>query len=373
MAQIDDFQARVRLRVAWGWAFGQHDLRAWVALLETFLTKWLQGQDEPAVKAMARIRTFLRRLLESAPDGLELPAMGYAAARHLALEALARLRGEQPSSLSRGVVVSCYAPMRAIPFRAVFLLGLGEGIFPGREQRGALDLRAKGRRPGDVSQTEKDNYLFLETLLSTREHLCCSYVAQDALTGEELEPSGLFKDFRALAAQYVLPGQGAALCQRHPLRRFDPAYFPGWFPGGGALRTYSVIAQAEARALWLGRELRQGVPLALARTLGELGAPALLQERLQGWLGHPGAGQLKGALPLLRLSLADLRRWLECPLTGAAAVRLGLRQTDLEDRAAVEDEPFESSFLDTYGLQRQVALASARTGQVCEGVYAEAL
>ena len=352
----------------------RQDLRGWVASLEAYFALWLQGEEEPTVRALERIRKFLRRLLESAPEGLELPPMGFAAARHLALEALARLRGEQPSSLSRGVVVSCYAPMRAIPFRAVFLLGLGEGVFPGRDRRSSLDLRAKGRRPGDVSQTEKDKYLFLETLLSTRECLCCSFVARDELTGENLEPSGLFKEFQVLAAQYLAPEAREALLCRHPLRRFDPAYFPGWFPGPRTgLATYAPIAQAEARALWLGRDLRQGQALDLAGTLGDLGAPAPLKARLESWLGHPGSGRARDDKALLRLSLSDLRKWLECPLTGAGAVRLGLRGQDLEDRAAVEDEPFESPFLNTYGLLREVTLRTAREGLDCEAVYDAAL
>jgi exodeoxyribonuclease V gamma subunit len=94
-----------------------------------------------------------------------------------------------------------------------------------------------------------------------------------------------------------------------------------------------------------------------------------VQSRLEAWLAHPGTGRAKPAEAVLRLSLADLRRWLECPLTGAAAVRLGLRSQDLEDRAAVEDERFESAFLDTHGLLREVTLAASRTGRDCAEVY----
>ena len=63
-----------------------------------------------------------------------------------------------------GVTVSSLAPMRAIPFRVVFVLGLAEGRFPVVERRDALDLRTAQRRPGDVTQTERDQYVFLEAL-----------------------------------------------------------------------------------------------------------------------------------------------------------------------------------------------------------------
>ena len=65
--------------------------------------------------------------------------------------------------------MSSLLPMRAVPFRAVFVLGLGEGEFPAREREDPLDLRRARRVPGDVSPAERDRYLFLEALLSARE------------------------------------------------------------------------------------------------------------------------------------------------------------------------------------------------------------
>ena len=87
--------------------------------------------------------------------------------------------------LAEGVTVSSFKPMRPIPFKAVFLLGMGEGLFPTPYRRDNLDLRhipvnlnsaVEGqtlleRRLGDVSVTERDRYMFLETLVSTRKHL----------------------------------------------------------------------------------------------------------------------------------------------------------------------------------------------------------
>ncbi len=352
------------------------DLRAplgtWLERLDAYLAGWLQGDDELVLKAVERVRTFLRRLGELAPEGLDLPGLGFEAARHLAGEALGRLKAEHPSVLLRGVVVSSYAPMRAIPCRAVFLMGMGEGVFPGRDVRRPLDLRAKGRRRGDVSQTEKDKYLFLETLLCAREHLVCSYVAKDELSGEDLEPSSLFKEFRELAGRYVAPGARDRLTVTHPLRRYDPAYFPGLLGGPGGLACYAEVAEHEAFALALGRDLRQAGPVAMPAALGDLGAPAALQARLDTWLAHPGRGA-SAPRPPRRLTLSDLRAWLECPLSGAARVRLGLGQGGVEDRAAVEDEPFATGFLDRYGLLREVALEAARAGSDPEAPYDRAV
>jgi exodeoxyribonuclease V gamma subunit len=353
----------------------------WTRVLYDYLEKWLavdEGDEAEAVlKALERIRRYLERMFERLPAALALPEMDFIAARHLALEALERLQDEQPANLARGVVVTSYAAMRAIPFRAIFLMGNGEGSFPTRNPRNALDLRAEGRRPGDVSQTEKEKYLFLEMLLSAREHLVLSYVALDELSGEPFEPSGLCREFRQLLGAYLAPawapdGQRDPFLAVHPLRRFDPAYFPGWFAGAGSLRSCSEAAEKEARALWLGAEARrQGVVMPLR--VGDLALDAAAGHTLRAALDTPEVPAEAGVRDVIKLSLTDLRSFLECPLTGAAAVRLGLRKRDLEDRAAVENEPFESDFLESWSLQREVTLGGLREQEQPGVVYARCI
>ena len=351
--------------------------RAWIRRLFEYLDKWLsldEGDEAEAVlKALDRIRRYLDRMFERLSPGLALPNLDFIAARHLALETLERLKDEQPANLSRGVVVTSYAAMRAIPFRAIFLMGNGEGCFPTRNPRNALDLRSEGRRPGDVSQTEKEKYLFLEMLLSARDHLVLTYVAVDELSGEPFEPSGLTKEFRQMLGATLNPawapaGRKDPFLETHPLRRFDAAYFPSWFPGGGRLLSCSEAAEKEARALWLGAEARrQGVVMPLR--VGDLRLDLPAAGALRAALDTPEVPGAGGAREVIKLSLSDLRAFLECPLTGAAAVRLGLRKRDLEDRAAVENEPFESDFLESWSLQREVALGALRDGEDPGAVY----
>ncbi len=356
------------------------DPQSWIQRLWRYLERWLEideGEEAEAVlKALDRIRTYLERMFEGVPVELEMAGIDFTAARHLALEALERLQDEQPANLTKGVVIATYATMRAIPFRAIFLMGLGEGSFPTRNTRSALDLRAKGRRPGDVSQTEKEKYLFLELLLSAREHLALSHVALDELSGEAFEASGLYKEFRSLLGDYLAPvwapsNQGDPFLETHPLRRFDPVYFPEWFPQDAAqsgLRSYSALAEGEARALWLGSEARRHRIL-LPSTVGELELDGQDLARLRELLATPGLPKGHGEGEVLALSLQDLRTFLECPLSGAAAVRLGLRRRDLEDRNSLEDEPFESEFLEAWSLQRDVALGALRGGASPEAIY----
>ena len=123
----------------------------------------------------------------------------------------------------RGLVV----PMRAIPFRAVFVLGLGQAAFPRPAGRHELDIRATERRAGDVDRREQDLYMLLKTLLSARDQVVLSYVARDEITGDELPASSVLSELRAILSQGTLNDAGLArlFCDdrkaRPPLRRYD--------------------------------------------------------------------------------------------------------------------------------------------------------
>ena len=109
-----------------------------------------------------------------------------------------------------GVMVSTFAPMRALPFRRIFVVGLDEGIFPGSDRFGALDLRELDRRPDDVTPRAQDQYLFLETLLAARERLVLSYVARDEVTGAPRGPSSVVRALQAAlgSGSYSEPADG---------------------------------------------------------------------------------------------------------------------------------------------------------------------
>ena len=100
---------------------------------------------------------------------LRVGKVHYGFARELALARIAGAESRQGRYAEGGVAVGSLSALRSIPFRAVFMLGLGESSFPERERRDPLDLRLVRRRAGDVSNGERDRYLFLETLLAARE------------------------------------------------------------------------------------------------------------------------------------------------------------------------------------------------------------
>jgi exodeoxyribonuclease V gamma subunit len=212
--------------------------------------------------------------------------------------------------------------MRAIPFRAVFVLGLGQDAFPRPPGRDELDLRRDSRLPGDVDRREQDLYMFLETLLSARDHLCLSYVSRDEITGDERPASPLLLELRALlGAGYLDEGRLARLyCDerqaRPPLRRYDDRE---------ERRTVLPAAQAEHLARMRRRE-------------GASPSDAPAQPAV---VLLPAASRASAARPVVDIPLAALRRFLQDPLQGSAGFVLGLTEDDGNDAADVEDEPFD--------------------------------
>ncbi len=99
--------------------------------------------------------------------------------------------------LSGGVVCAALQPMRPIPFKMTYILGLDEKTFPGQLNQETLDLTKRSRRIGDINVIENNQYLFLETLMCSREKLYLSYVGVDLVKDEVIEPSPVFITLKA--------------------------------------------------------------------------------------------------------------------------------------------------------------------------------
>jgi exodeoxyribonuclease V gamma subunit len=265
--------------------------------------------------------------------------------------------------------------MRAIPFRAVFVLGLGEGEFPAANRRDALDLRAAGRQAGDVTPAERDRYLFLETLLSAREHLVLSYVSRDERTGEELRPSSVVQELLEVLERTYVGAEGvAALHESVPVHRWDPSPLGTVAPGAGA----------EAAAAKLGRTLRSAAPELPADPLPALRRrlPEPAWRELSTFLRIPRISATASALDgraavgsgsaasVRALPLKRLRELLECPLQASARTLLGLERDEDEDAAAVEDEPLRSGPGTTTMLVRDAFARALRRNEDVRAAYA---
>ena len=356
-------------------------LTEWRVFFEVLISSYLAASTENEEHNVARCRDAIATLAQCDLDGR---VVGYRMACELLRAELEGLHGDSGEYLAEGVTVAPLLPMRPIPYRVIFLVGLGEGRFPASERESPLDLRLFKRRRGDVTPRERDRYLFLETILSARDRLFISYVSRNEQTGEALQPSSVVLELSHLLERGYAPGSAAAsITVSHPLRRYDPRYFPALFSSSGdepALLPASALsgkdAGGEAPLVSVAPAAhRQANALALRRhlehRLREQGLDMPSFDELRRSLDSPRFARLRERLGLLSIessapdsdrsardevaiSLAMLRRFLECPLQAWAAAVLRLRDSEMQDLISRQDEAFATALAPMVGMLRDV-------------------
>lgn len=120
-------------------------------------------------------------------------------------------------------------PMRTIPAKIIALLGMCEGSFPRTDHRNSLNLMQNHSLCDYYpSQSDFDRYLFLETLLSARQHFILSYTTYAPEDGKEQGPSLLVSELLTYLDQaYRVKNQKVSDCMtyNHPYFSFDASYF----------------------------------------------------------------------------------------------------------------------------------------------------
>ncbi len=124
------------------------------------------------------------------------------------------------SGFLQGKVTCCaMVPLRSLPFKVICLLGLNEGQFPGKKIRSSFDWIEQEPQPGDRDRKKDDEYLFLESIVSTRKQLILSYVGRSNKDDTEYPKSALVSQF--IDSVKSLTNQSPKLIE-HPLYAFNP-------------------------------------------------------------------------------------------------------------------------------------------------------
>lgn len=358
-------KARALIRDAQALAESELVLADWRRVLIEMVATYVN----PAERAGERVRDLILSAIDSmCAEGIRSDPVPYEVACELVRVRIAEAASAQGTYAESGVVVGSLAAMRSIPFRVVFMLGLGEADFPERERRDPLDLRQAYRRAGDVSPAERDRYMFLETLLAARERIFLSYVARNAHTGEPLEPSPVIRDLQFILRGMIGDEAVKRLSLAHPVSAHDRRYFADLaLPQDrrdDRLETFDRNARRDAQIAALRADLdsRCGAarnPADGENLLEQLGdeARAKLSPVLR--LVEPPSAAAGAEDSRVRLSIAALRRYLECPLQGAARHALGMNEEDDGDGEEADQEPIKRSRLDEAMLLRE-ALWRAR-------------
>lgn len=127
--------------------------------------------------------------------------------------------------LTGGVTVSSFQPMRPIPFKIIYILGMQEGLFPGRPEAGSLDLRQARRKIGDLSAPDINRYLFLETLLSATEKLYLSHVSHDLQKDQPIYPCSVVNELLSHLEKKYLPDGKTFQTVQLPLQGTSVRYY----------------------------------------------------------------------------------------------------------------------------------------------------
>jgi exodeoxyribonuclease V gamma subunit len=237
--------------------------------------------------------------------------------------------------LAGGVTFCSMLPMRAIPFKAIFLLGMDDGLYPRTGRKRSFDLMVSEPRRGDRSRRYDDRYLFLETILSARRKLSISFVGQSIQDNTRRSPSVLVSEllnyidsgFRSAGPDETVTPLGESLTLQHHLQPFHPDYFrPQVDPASGKFFSYSAENCEAAAALLAGPQ--KGVPL------------------------FSSPGQLLPA-QLEKVDLADLVRFFSHPARYLLVKVVGMAAIE-ENQALETSEPFTLEGLAKYRLENAI-------------------
>ncbi len=204
--------------------------QAWQEGLREHLPRLFQASPDDAATALwlTRVDGAIREWCDDCARANWQDALPATVVQAAVFERLSRHRLTQKFLVS-GVNFATLMPMRAIPYRQVYLLGMDERDYPRSQPRHDFDLLADRYRPGDRARQEDDRYLFLEAMLAAQERLVISWVGRAVEDNSPRSPSIVVQQLRDYLDTAWLPLDGAALSQKltveHPLQPFSPLYF----------------------------------------------------------------------------------------------------------------------------------------------------
>lgn len=150
-------------------------------------------------------------------------------------------------------------PMRAIPSKVVCLLGVDQGAFPRVGRKRPFD-EMSGRDDVDrlPGRSDVDRYLFLEALLSARDHLLIFYQGVGEGDGQPQGPSAVVDELlgyadRAFRLNGELPSE--ACVRRHPHLSCHSSYF------ADPVTNYNRLDYLRAVALYRGADVGPAAPM----------------------------------------------------------------------------------------------------------------
>ncbi len=182
----------------------QNNVKKWIELISNFINEFLKIPEE-----LEEENSILYNIMENL-NKLEL--FGKLLDEKINIEYIIRfikgnlldIKTKTGKYLADGITISSLVPMRPIPFKIVYIIGMNEDAFPGSIERTTLDLRNLDVFPGDVNKIETNQYLFYEIFMSIKQKLYISYIGKDIEKDRILYPSNIINKLINLIDENIL-------------------------------------------------------------------------------------------------------------------------------------------------------------------------
>ena len=245
------------------------------------------------------------------------------------------------SFLTSGVTIGGFSSLSAVPFKQVYMMGMGAGGFPGRASDSTLDVRGTGWRLGDVSIPNRNRFLFLESIMSVRDRLVLSYPNKDIEKDAELFPSGIVLDVEKFIGNHVLDYDTQT---EEKVPKFQEFHMDVLENGKKKRLGYPLLERGEAGPRKEGEKRptddivwAEGDPFAGLLPTYSKAARELARARAEGKGAKPEvkAATEEKAKPRVELSAKVLAEFLKNPVRAVMRYRFGISvagylETDLD-------------------------------------------
>jgi exonuclease V gamma subunit len=331
----------------------------WAGALERLVHEFLDVPADRPEEAQVRAELLAAveklawwdSLHDASPKRAGLPL---ALVREYVQSQLEVLEGNRGEYLIGGVTVSALQPMRPLPFAIVYVVGIGEELFPGSNALSSFDLRGAQRLPGDIRPAEARLYDFLATVLSAQQKLYLLYNSHDLQKDQPLLPAIPLVQLQHFLNQNILKSEfGLVAMPMHAddVRYLDPAQQPSY---------QDVLVQS--------RDAERCLALLAAQRENRVELDAVQQAE---WASKLAGFQQEFTIPpspaetptpSVNVTLSELKRYLHLP--AHASLRRHLRVEEEDERTLEDEEPLVTTQQAAGALVRQsiqqLVLASAR-------------
>jgi len=322
----------------------QYSGQAWAEILRNLINTFLEVPADRPEETQVRDKLLNSLELLTRWDNLKkkIP-LPLAIIREFINANLEAIEGRHGESLGGGVMISSLPATRPLPYAIIYVLGLGEDIFPGSNTLTTFDLRSQERLPGDIRPAEYARFLFLETVLAAKQKLYLLYNNRDLQKDQELLPAIPTAQLRRYLNQNILTedfvSATIALHDHSPeeLGKDVPTmHDAGSFVG----ETDRVLALAQAKdkqIIRLDADQEKDFNERLRRRMPDFSLPS----------------QQSNSSPEAAITIRELVRFLKNPAQAALQRHLRLIHEE-DDETPPDDEPFVSSATAARSIIRHV-------------------